>query len=107
MALQPNNYLPQARPRSLLCSDIITLNAFSANLPSVPLSDWRFAGRFSTPEDGPKPSPHLPNGHRPAVDLDPKPRIPFGTASHLAHENDVTSMPQFINPHRNLWAGGL
>ena len=38
--------------------------------------------------------------------FDPKPRIPFGAASHLAHENDMTSMPQFINPHRDMWAGG-
>jgi hypothetical protein len=63
-------------------------------------------GRFSTPKDRSKPSPHLPDGHCPAVDLDPKPRIPFRAASHLAHENNMASMPQFINPYRDMWAGG-
>jgi hypothetical protein len=36
---------------------------------------------------------------------DPKPRR-FGAASDLAHENDMTGTPQFINPRRHTWAGG-
>ena len=54
-----------------------------------------------------KPRPQFPNRHRPAVDVDPKPLIRFGAACRLvlAHENDMTGMPQFINPRRDTWAG--
>jgi hypothetical protein len=29
-----------------------------------------------------------------------------GAASYRAHENEMTSTPQFIDPHHNMWAGG-
>jgi hypothetical protein len=65
-------------------------------------------GGFPSPEFGSKPRPQLPNRHGPAVDVDSKPLIRFGAASHfeLAHENDMTGKPQFINPLRDKWAGG-
>jgi hypothetical protein len=63
-------------------------------------------GGFPSPEFGSKPRPQLPNRHRPTVNLDPKPRIRFIAASYLAHENDMTGKPQFINPVRDKWAGG-
>jgi hypothetical protein len=40
-----------------------------------------------------------------AVDVDPKTSIRFGALSYLAHQNDMTGMSQFINPHRDTWAG--
>ena len=58
------------------------------------------------PEFGSKPRPQLPNRHRLAVDADPKPGIRSGASSYLAHQNDMTGMPQFINPYRDTWAGG-
>ena len=58
------------------------------------------------PEFRSKPRPQLPNRHRLAVDADPKPGIRSGASSYLAHQNDMTGMPQFINPYRDTWAGG-
>src|SRR5215831_631488 len=55
-----------------------------------------------------KPRPQLPNRHRSPVDVDPKPLIRPSGACHpfLAHENDMTGTPQFINPRRDTWARG-